>query len=378
LPKIEAYDTLDIRYRPKSFKDVIGQKRITDTIRRYFKERKIPRSILLYGPTGSGKTTLARLIARYANCTGDTFACGTCYTCKCKNIKDHVDVHEMNMANATGIDDVRNLIAKARYLPRTNFRVYILDELHQISPQAKECILKPLEEPPEHVIWILCTTEIEKFKKTITNRCTPLHLKSIQPEELAEFLIKIASKENSPLAKNRGLMLDIARASQACPREALKILDSLIFYMHAEKIETVDSKKILEFADLDPSHFIINYLMAIYRGSYKDAFAVLKETQMEHKTEYLLREMIKYQKNILCTSIDEKLDNRFYHLLTKEYNAAKKYHLTKTALAKLLVLMVKAYSEARDYLVAVDSLAAALTIELLNVSREDLKTQKRK
>jgi len=88
--------------------------------------------------------------------------------------------------------------------------------------------------------------------------------------------------------------------------------------------------------------------------------------------------MIKYQKNILCTSIDEKLDNRFYHLLTKEYNAAKKYHLTKTALAKLLVLMVKAYSEARDYLVAVDSLAAALTIELLNVSREDLKTQKRK
>ena len=374
MPKLEAYDTLDIKYRPKFFKDIIGQDRIINYLKKRLKAGKIPRTIMLHGCTGVGKTTLARLIAKYVNCTGETFACGKCYTCKCKNIKDHVDVHEMNMANATSVDDVRNLISKARYLPRTNFRVYILDELHMCSPQAKECILKPLEEPPAHVIWILCTTEIEKFKDTILNRCTSLHLRDVQPEDLAEYLITVAEKEKSPLAQDRELMLDLAYASHACPRESLKLLDSIITHMTTENIKTVDKKKILEFVrDGNPEQYVINYLMAIYRGSYKEAFTILKETQKEHKTEYLMREIIKYHKNILYNSIDETLDNRFFVNLTDEYLSAKnkKYHLSRPALAKMLVCMVKAYSEARNYLVSVDSLAASLTVEILDISRED-------
>ena len=166
-----AYKSLYRTYRPQTFKDVAGQEAIITTLKHAIDEKKIAHAYLFCGPRGTGKTTVAKLLAKAVNCTGDPKPCGECENCKQIENGTHPDVIEIDAASNNGVEEVRSLIDKVKYAPtQGQYKVYIIDEVHMMSPGAFNALLKTLEEPPAHVIFILATTEVHKIPITILSR----------------------------------------------------------------------------------------------------------------------------------------------------------------------------------------------------------------
>ena len=189
---------LALKYRPRIFKDLIGQEIIAQTISNAIKINKTPNAYLLTGIRGVGKTTTARLIAKAMNCTKNFETgemCGEKETCHCREIENsnHIDVLEMDAASKTGIDDVRELIENAKYNPTSaKFKIFIIDEVHMLSKQAFNGLLKTLEEPPEKLKFILATTEARKIPITILSRCQRFDLRRVNLEQIFKHLKKIS------------------------------------------------------------------------------------------------------------------------------------------------------------------------------------------
>lgn len=185
---------LAAHYRPSQIEDYVGQDSIIKTFRGWQKTGRVPASILIHGNLGSGKTTLARLIARYVNC--ETFsACGECPSCK-MGINGHPDILQYDMGGDAGkVDGSRAMVDSAHLSPMFNRRVFILDESHLMSSQAESALLVALEEPPEGTMWIMCTTNPEKMKPTMLSRCTTLAIQPIEPEIIYERLVEISKRE---------------------------------------------------------------------------------------------------------------------------------------------------------------------------------------
>jgi DNA polymerase III subunit gamma/tau len=248
-PKAELVisESLAVKYRPQSFRDVVGQSKILTQLKGAIKSKKIPSTILFHGPAGCGKTTLARLFAMYLNCATNNL-CGTCPSCM-QGIDSHQDITEINMASATGKAEAENLVKMAKYSPRFKIRVFILDEYHQVSAAAEQTFLKPLEEPPPNTIWILCTTNPEKFKTATLTRCLKLQVTTPSPEELCERLMQISSKEGLDLSDKRGksLCMTIANYSNGHVRDAISILESVLL-SHAGSKKSDLAKVVEDFA----------------------------------------------------------------------------------------------------------------------------------
>lgn len=215
--------SLAVKYRPRKLEDLVGQKDVVATIRGALRTKKIPSAYMLVGGTGLGKTTTARLLARYLNCeTHD--ACGKCPNCALP-ITSHPDYEELNIANLRGIDDVRSIIRKSINRPRVGrFRIILLDECHQLTPQAAETLLKPLEEPAPATVWILATTDPQKLKPTIIKRCTTLALKPISEADVTARLKYIAKKEGLTIKDK--LWSIIYRGSEGHMRNAVQLLEA--------------------------------------------------------------------------------------------------------------------------------------------------------
>lgn len=216
--------SLAVKYRPRRLEDLVGQKDVVATIRGALKTKNIPAAYLLAGGTGLGKTTTARIIARYLNCdTND--ACGKCKNCETP-ITAHPDYEELNIANTRGIDDIREIVRRSVNRPRMGrFRVILLDECHQLTPQAAETLLKPLEEPAPATVWILATTDPQKLKPTIVKRCTTLLLKNIPEKEVTERLQFIAKKEGIKVKDK--LWPIIYKGSEGHMRNAIQLLEAV-------------------------------------------------------------------------------------------------------------------------------------------------------
>ena len=366
MPTLEIQDTLDIKHRPKIFEDVVGQNKIVTILQGMFKSGCIDRTIMLHGPSGSGKTTLARLIARYVNCTGDVRPCGKCLACTIPEIEDHPDVHELNMAHATGVDKVRELIGHAEYLPGTNFRIFILDEAHQMSSAATQCILKPLEKPPEHAIWILCTTEIQKFKDTILGRCTKLQIQPIKPIDLAKRLQKVAKLEKSPIWKDKKSLMKIASLVQGQPREGLKALGTVMHYLAGSgKVDTdMLSQLVQSVTGMPPDVLISKFLLSVYLGRFASAMTSLKESQNQ---EYFLKEAIRFHINVFRSQVKESLVDGYPPFL-RLIEAVRKNNikLPNSTMSNILRIMVSTYSEVKKYSIDVSFLLLAMTGDIVN------------
>ena len=250
----QSHAALARKYRPKLFAELIGQDAMVQTLRNAFASGRIAQAYMLTGVRGVGKTTTARLIARALNYavpgsegapTLDMVEEGE----HCRAILEsrHLDVVEMDAASHTGIDDIRDLIDSAHYKPNTaRYKVYIIDEVHMLSKQAFNGLLKTLEEPPEHVKFIFATTEARKVPVTVLSRCQRFDLKRIEVEQLANHLAGIVAKENAA-ADNAALML-IARAAEGSVRDALSILDRAIAF-GSGKVETEAVLGLLGLAD---------------------------------------------------------------------------------------------------------------------------------
>ena len=228
---------LALKYRPQNFDDLIGQEIVSETIKNSIKFDKIPNAYLFTGIRGTGKTTLARIVAKSLNCiNGIDNLCKIkqCENCEAIANSNHIDVLEMDAASKTGVDDVRDLIEFSRYGPTSSkYKIFIIDEVHMLSKQAFNALLKTLEEPPEYLKFIFATTEIKKIPITVVSRCQRFDLSRIKSRELLDFIKKIKDKENGKV-NDEALKL-IVKISEGSVRDALSLLDRALLSLDSDK-----------------------------------------------------------------------------------------------------------------------------------------------
>ena len=271
---------LALKYRPQEFKDLIGQEVMARTITNAIKLGKTPNAYLLTGIRGVGKTTTARLIAKALNCIkkfDEEEKCKESEYCHCAEIvrSNHMDILEMDAASKTGIDDIRELIENAKYSPiSAKFKIFIIDEVHMLSKQAFNGLLKTLEEPPPRLKFILATTEVRKIPVTILSRCQRYDLKRVNLEKLFVHLKNITKKENGNISDS-ALQL-IARASEGSVRDAISLLDRALISqsIHDKEIQDQDVRQMLGLADRSK---LILLFKEILSGNQKEAVTHLKE-----------------------------------------------------------------------------------------------------
>ena len=217
---------LALKYRPQNFEDLIGQEVVAETIFKAIKQNKVSNAYLFTGIRGVGKTTIARILAKSLNCTeGIENQCKLkCENCDAITNSNHIDVLEIDAASKTGIDDVRELIEFSRYGPTSSkYKIFIIDEVHMLSKQAFNALLKTLEEPPEYLKFIFATTEVKKIPVTVLSRCTRFDLSRVKSDELFKFIKSVSKKENGNISDD--VIKLIVRISEGSVRDALSLLD---------------------------------------------------------------------------------------------------------------------------------------------------------
>ena len=272
---------LALKYRPQEFKDLIGQEVMAQTITNAIKLGKTPNAYLLTGIRGVGKTTTARLIAKALNCTKNFSSgekCNESENCHCKEIveSNHMDVLEMDAASKTGIDDVRELIENSKYSPTSaKYKIFIIDEVHMLSKQAFNGLLKTLEEPPPSLKFILATTEVRKIPVTILSRCQRVDLKRVSIDKLCVHLKNIATKEKGKITDDAIKL--IARTSEGSVRDSISLLDRALISQSLDEgksIEDHDVRKMLGLADKSK---VISLIKDALSGNENGALSTLKE-----------------------------------------------------------------------------------------------------
>lgn len=225
-----AYQALYRKYRPENFEGVAGQKAIVQTLNNAIKQNKIAHAYLFCGPRGTGKTSIAKIFAKMLNCENHSESpCGHCQNCIDFQKGTHPDVIEIDAASNNGVDEVRNLIEKVKYAPiEGKYKVYIIDEVHMMSTGAFNALLKTIEEPPAHVVFIFATTEPHKVLPTIISRCQRYDFHKVSVQDMKERLNYIVNQENIHVEDN--VIETIARLADGGMRDALSILDQCIAY----------------------------------------------------------------------------------------------------------------------------------------------------
>ena len=270
---------LALKYRPQKFQDLIGQEIMSQTITNAIKLGKTPNAYLLTGIRGVGKTTSARLIAKALNCKkfSESEECKD-ENCHCKEIveSNHMDVLEMDAASKTGIDDIRELIENSKYSPTSaKFKIFIIDEVHMLSKQAFNGLLKTLEEPPPSLKFILATTEVRKIPVTILSRCQRFDLKRVSIDQLCNHLKDISIKEKGNISDD-ALKL-IARASEGSVRDSISLLDRALISQTIKKDNTIEEKDVREMLGLADRSKVIALFKEVLSGQENEALRYLKE-----------------------------------------------------------------------------------------------------
>ena len=269
---------LALKYRPKNFKELIGQDIIVETITNAIKLNKLPNAYLFTGIRGVGKTTTARLVAKSLNCkNGIENLCNDNLCDHCEGItnSNHLDVLEMDAASKTGIDDIRELIESSKYKPTSaKYKIIILDEVHMLSKQAFNGLLKTLEEPPPHLKFIFATTEVKKIPVTIISRCQRFDLHRVPISTLLENLKRISKLENGKISEMALKLL--AKASEGSVRDSLSLLDRAIVSQHVVEKEIDENfvRKMLGIADRFKT---LEILQLIFQGDQKNSIQKLRK-----------------------------------------------------------------------------------------------------
>jgi DNA polymerase-3 subunit gamma/tau len=295
----ERYLVLARKWRPRRFEDVVGQEHITRTLRNAITSGRIHHAFLFIGSRGIGKTTTARILAMALNCSaadGPTpEPCGVCDNCKSITAGNHIDIIEIDGASNNGVDDVREIRDNIRMVPNYGrYKVYIIDEVHQLSPGAFNALLKTLEEPPSHAIFILATTEIHKIPATIVSRCQRYDFRRVGIVRLMELLREILDREG--LKATDEALHAIARAAEGGVRDAESILDELITYADGE-ITYQDVFDVLGLVDWDIFHGLSE---AILRKDIVAQLEIVERIVTDGKdlTQFI-QDILRYYRNLL-------------------------------------------------------------------------------
>ena len=332
----ENSKVLALKYRPKTFKELIGQKIISDTIINSIKANKIPNAYLFTGIRGVGKTTIARIVAKSLNCLNEVEnLCekDLCINCEGITKSNHMDVLELNGADKTSINDIRDLIEFSRYGPTSSkYKIFIIDEVHQISSSAFNALLKILEEPPTYLKFILATTEIKKVPVTIVSRCQRFDLSRVKSEDLFQFIKKVKDKENGSVS-DAALKL-IVKISEGSVRDALSLLDRGMLSLNNKKeLDLSEAQKIFGFFDKSQ---LIDMFDFVLQGNEKKVLEIYKKifdqgiSPRVFINDFL--ELIYYFKNINSLT----LESTNFSLNDEEFSKIKK--ISNSIDNKILIL----------------------------------------
>ena len=310
---------LALKYRPKIFKDLIGQEIIAETIYNSIKQNRSANAYLFTGIRGVGKTTIARIVAKSLNCMmGIDQLCTDklCENCEAISNSNHIDVLEMDAASKTGVDDVRDLIEFSRYRPTSaKFKIFIIDEVHMLSKQAFNALLKTLEEPPEYLKFIFATTEIKKIPVTVLSRCQRFDLSRINSLDLFKFIKEVKNKENGKI-NDEALKL-IVKISEGSVRDALSLLDrALLSKNEKSELNLQEAQKIFGYFD---KSYLINLINFLFKGDEKEVINIYRSIYIQGVDPKIFLndflEILYYIKNI--SSI--KLDGNNFSLNDEEF-----------------------------------------------------------
>ena len=296
-----AYQVLARKWRPQNFEEVIGQETVTRTLQNAIKSGRIAHAFLFSGVRGVGKTTTARVLAKALNCeTGPTaIPCSNCVSCQEIALANSLDVHEIDAASNTGVDNIRDLRENARYATaRDRFKIFIIDEVHMLSNAAFNALLKILEEPPEHVKFILATTERHRIPVTITSRCQEFNFKPIPFSAILELLQKIGREEELEISDYS--LRAVASAAEGSMRDAQSLLDQ-ITAMSGTKVVDDDVRALLGVVDDELISALVDILLR------RDTKALLQRFQEPINAgvdpQNLCRRMIRYVRNLLVCKV---------------------------------------------------------------------------
>ncbi|MEM7617235.1 MAG: DNA polymerase III subunit gamma/tau, partial [Pseudomonadota bacterium] len=313
------YQVLARKYRPTNFDDLIGQDVLVKIITNSIKTNRIAHAFLLTGIRGVGKTTTARIVAKTLNCSNVTIAndgengefvqaCGKCYDCVSIAQDRHPDVIEMDAASRTGVGDIREIIDNVKYAPNSaKYKIYIIDEVHMLSNNAFNALLKTLEEPPEHVKFIFATTEIKKIPITILSRCQKFDLKRINQELLFDHLNNICQKEHKSIDE-KALSL-IVREAGGSVRDGLSLLDQAISYDNAAHISEDNVRNMIGIQD---KLAIFELLKNIFSNNLQDALEQLQKMYFDGSDPVIIiNDMLEIINIVTKISVDRKSINQF-------------------------------------------------------------------
>lgn len=309
--KAQPYRVLARKYRPQSFAELIGQDAMVQTLGNAIERDRLAHAFLLTGVRGVGKTSTARLIAKALNCVGPDGQggptiepCGVCEPCRAIAEGRHIDVVEMDAASHTGVDDVREIIEAVRYAAvSARYKVYIVDEVHMLSKNAFNALLKTLEEPPQHVKFLFATTEVNKVPVTVLSRCQRFDLRRIPAEKLAAHFGEVAAREGVEV-EPEALAL-IARAAEGSARDGLSILDQAI----AHGPGGVGADQVRTMLGLSDRGAIRNLLGVILAGDAAGALAALREQyDLGVEPHAVLRGLLESVHGITRTKVGGALD----------------------------------------------------------------------
>ena len=313
---------LALKYRPITFQDLIGQEITAETIFNSIKNNRSANAYLFTGIRGVGKTTIARIVAKSLNCLNGIDQLCTkdfCENCKAISDSNHIDVLEMDAASKTGVDDVRDLIEFSRYGPATaKYKIFIIDEVHMLSKQAFNALLKTLEEPPEYLKFIFATTEIKKIPVTVISRCQRFDLARVNSSNLFNFIKEVKDKEKGKI-NDEALKL-IVKISEGSVRDALSLLDrALLSQNKKSEIDLKEAQKIFGFFD---KSYLINLFKFLFKGDEKEVINIYRHIYNQGiEPKVLLNdflEILYYIKNISSIKLDGKNfslnDNEFLEI----------------------------------------------------------------
>jgi DNA polymerase-3 subunit gamma/tau len=297
-----SYLVLARKWRPQGFEDLIGQGPIVRILTNSIEQDKIAHAYIFSGPRGVGKTSTARILAKALNCEkGPTpTPCGQCTSCKAVTESQSIDVHEIDGASNTGVDNIRDLRERVKYAPSGGrYKVYIIDEAHMLSQGAFNALLKTLEEPPPHVIFVLATTEPRKIPLTVMSRCQHLPFKRISTDEIRQRLLKITDSEGISIAQSALYM--IARAADGSIRDSLTILDQVASF--STEIRDDDVKDLLGITDFKGLRDITIALLEGKREEILDTVSELNEKGTDLRA--FTRDLIKFFRDLLVAKLSK-------------------------------------------------------------------------
>ncbi len=359
-----SYLVLARRWRPQTFDEVIGQKHVTRTLVNALVSGRLAQGFLFAGTRGVGKTSVARILAKAINCLGpvETAPCNECRSCREIDQGRSVDIQEIDGASNTGVDHVRELRENARYLPASAKRkVYIIDEVHMLSKGAFNALLKTLEEPPEHVVFIFATTEVHKVPATILSRCQRYDFRPVPPRDIADHLLTVAAGEN--LSLERGAAAILARAAKGSIRDALSLLDQTVSFAgpaiseeHVQDVlGMVDPKMVWELAG------------AVIRGEVKDVLAgVEKVSRHGHDWRVVYGELMTHFRNLIVLKVEPEEGAETLGLSPAE--AAELSAQAEAATAETLQLCLQGLLDGERLLRTTDQPRFAFELALLKLT----------